>query len=84
MKRVREELPPPPPCYLLQLPTCLVQTVVSPLILRKLDALAKATGRTRAGYLRHLIWLHVNALSPKLAKTLFLPRKITKGSREQS
>ena len=62
--------------------TCLVQTVVSPIILRKLDALARATGHTRAGYLRHLIGLHVNALPPKLAKALQLPpsqRPLPKG-----
>ena len=50
--------------------TCLVQTILSPIVLRKLDALAKATGHTRAGYLRHLIGLHVSALPPKLAKAL--------------
>jgi predicted DNA-binding protein len=48
----------------------LVQTVVKPVVLRQLDKLAKATGHTRAGYLRHLIELHVQALDPRLAKAL--------------
>jgi len=48
----------------------LVQTTVDPVVLRKLDALAKATGHKRAGYVRHLIELHVKALSPNLAVAL--------------
>lgn len=47
----------------------LIQTVVSEPVLRKLDALAKATGHKRAGYLRHLVELHVEALTPQMAKT---------------
>jgi predicted DNA-binding protein len=37
----------------------LVQTVLDLPVLRKLDALAKAAGHKRAGYLRHLIEMHV-------------------------
>jgi len=48
----------------------LLQTVVRPTVLRQLDALAKATGHTRASYLRHLVELHVRAINPKLAKAL--------------
>jgi predicted DNA-binding protein len=48
----------------------LIQTVVRPTVLRQLDALAKATGHTRASYLRHLVELHVKAINPKLAKAL--------------
>jgi hypothetical protein len=48
----------------------LVQTTVSPPTLRKLDALARAHGHKRAGYLRHLVELHVRALSPRLARVL--------------
>jgi predicted DNA-binding protein len=48
----------------------LIQTVVKPAVLRKLDALARATGHTRASYLRHLVELHVRAINPKLAKAL--------------
>ena len=50
--------------------TRLVQTTVDPTVLRKLDALARATGHKRASYLRHLIELHVKALSPTLAVAL--------------
>ena len=48
----------------------LLQTVVRPTVLRQLDALARATGHTRASYLRHLIELHVQAINPRLAKAL--------------
>lgn len=48
----------------------LIQTTVSPPTLRKLDALALAHGHKRAGYLRHLVELHVRALPPRLARTL--------------
>ena len=48
----------------------LIQTVVRPTVLRQLDALAKATGHTRASYLRHLVELHVKAINPRLAKAL--------------
>ena len=48
----------------------LVQTVVQPTVLHQLDKLARATGHTRASYLRHLIELHVKALDPRLAKAL--------------
>ena len=38
---------------------------------RKVDALAKATGRTRAGYLRYLTEMHVRAVkNGKLARAL--------------
>jgi predicted DNA-binding protein len=48
----------------------LIQTVVKPPVLRQLDALARATGHTRASYLRHLVELHVRAINPRLAKAL--------------
>ena len=48
----------------------LIQTVVKPTTLRQLDALAKATGHTRASYIRHLVEMHVRAINPKLAKAL--------------
>jgi hypothetical protein len=46
----------------------LIQTTVDDSVLRKLDALARACGHRRAGYLRHLVEKHVQALTPKLAK----------------
>ena len=48
----------------------LVQTVVAPAVVRKLDKLARATGHTRASYLRYLIEMHVRALNPQLAKAI--------------
>jgi hypothetical protein len=50
--------------------TCLIQTIVDPTVLRKLDALAKATGHKRASYLRHLVETHVKAVTPRLATTI--------------
>jgi hypothetical protein len=46
----------------------LIQTTVTPEVLRKLDTLARAQGHRRASYLRHLVELHVRALTPKLLK----------------
>ena len=37
----------------------LVQTVLDLPVLRKLDVLAKAAGHKRAGYLRHIVEMHV-------------------------
>lgn len=37
----------------------LVQTVLDLPVLRKLDALAKSAGHKRAGYLRHIVEMHV-------------------------
>lgn len=51
----------------------LIQTTVSLPTLRKLDALARACGHKRAGYLRHLVELHVRALPPKLATSVMRP-----------
>ena len=48
----------------------LIQTVVKPAVVRQLDALAKATGHTRASYLRYLIEMHVQSLDPRLAKAM--------------
>ena len=48
----------------------LIQTVVKPAVLKQLDALAKATGHTRASYLRYLIEMHVQSLDPQLARAL--------------
>ena len=48
----------------------LIQTIVRPTVARQLAALAKATGHTRASYLRYLIEMHVRSVDPKLAKTL--------------
>jgi hypothetical protein len=46
----------------------LIQTTVAPGVLRKLDILARAQGHRRASYLRHLVELHVQSLTPKLLK----------------
>lgn len=48
----------------------LVQTTVEKKILRALDSLARSSGHKRAGYLRHLIELHVKAIKPKLLVSL--------------
>ncbi len=48
----------------------LMQTHVPSGIARKLDALARAAGNTRAGYLRHLIEMHVRAIKPRLLRSL--------------
>ena len=56
----------------------LVQTVVDEPVLRKLDALAKATGHKRAGYLRHLIEMHVEALTPQMAKTFAMTQNLVR------
>jgi hypothetical protein len=52
----------------------LVQTQVNKTTLRKLDALARARGVTRAAYLRQLIMVHVRALKPALLRALDLTR----------
>lgn len=52
-------------------PKKLLQTHVNVTTFRKFDALARAAGNTHAGYLRHLVELHVRALrSPRLARAL--------------
>jgi hypothetical protein len=51
-------------------PKALMQTHIEPSIARKLDALARAAGNTRAGYLRLLIELHVRAITPRLLRSL--------------
>jgi len=48
----------------------LIQTVVQPAVVQKLDRLAKATGHTRASYLRYLVEMHVQSLDPRLAKAM--------------
>jgi predicted DNA-binding protein len=48
----------------------LIQTIVRLSVLRQLDSLARATGHTRASYLRHLVEMHVTALDPRLARAL--------------
>ena len=48
----------------------LIQTKVSEETLRALDALARAVGHKRAGYLRHLVEVHVRAIEPKLLTSL--------------
>jgi predicted DNA-binding protein len=50
--------------------TRLIQTVVRTPVLLRLDALVRATGHTRASYLRHLVEMHVDALDPRLARAL--------------
>ena len=47
-----------------------VQTKISASTLRKLDALAKADGKSRAGYLRHLIIHHIKAVTEQDAEDL--------------
>ena len=51
----------------------LVQTMIARSVRCKLDALATATGHTRASYLRHLIEMHVRSVDPKLARALENP-----------
>jgi len=54
----------------------LAQTTDSKKVLRQLDALARSTGRTRAGYLRWLVEMHTQVMTPKLEQGLrpaFLP-----------
>ncbi|HVP23330.1 MAG TPA: hypothetical protein VMS77_05405 [Conexivisphaerales archaeon] len=48
----------------------LIQTKVSKETLKALDALARAVGHKRAGYLRHLVEVHVRAIEPKLLASL--------------
>lgn len=48
----------------------LVQTHLDSSTARKLKALAVARGQTNAGYLRHLIELHVRAITPKILLAL--------------
>jgi hypothetical protein len=48
----------------------LAQTTLSATALKKLDALARAVGSTRAAYLRHLIQSHVKAMSPKILSSI--------------
>jgi len=45
-----------------------MQTTVGDDVLRKFDTLARAQGHRRASYLRHLVEMHVQALTPSLAK----------------
>jgi len=45
----------------------LIQTVVTPQSMRKLEHLARSTGHTKASYLRHLIELHIEAMYPRNA-----------------
>lgn len=52
----------------------LIQTTVSAETRRRLDALAHVMGHRRAGYLRHLVDMHVRALRPKLLATLIKTR----------
>ena len=51
----------------------LAQTTITTTTMRKLDALARADGTTRAGYLRRLIDMHVRAINPKLLKAIAQP-----------
>lgn len=51
----------------------LIQTTVDSPTLRKLDALARTCGHKRAGYLRHLVEVHVRSLPPRLARALARP-----------
>jgi hypothetical protein len=64
----RNVAPPLSPTTKQHMPGKLIQTTVDASVLRKLDALARAQGHRRASYLRHLVELHVLALTPKLAK----------------
>ena len=51
-----------------KMPGKLIQTTDDPRVLRKLDALARASGHRRASYLRRLVEMHVRALTPRLLK----------------
>lgn len=57
----------------------LVQTMVRQISARKLDALARARGCSRAAYLRRLVEVHVRAVTPKILRALDLagPREET-------
>jgi hypothetical protein len=50
------------------MPGRLIQTTIDQAVLRKLDALAKVRGHRRASYLRHLVELHVQTLTPALLR----------------
>lgn len=52
----------------LNMPGKLIQTTIDPSVLKKFDALAKARGHRRASYLRYLVEIHVQALTPELSK----------------
>lgn len=53
------------------LPTkSLLQANVDASVARKLDALARARGQSRASYLRHLVEMHVRAVTPKILKAI--------------
>lgn len=54
--------------FVLNMPSKLVQTTIDDDVLKKFDVLAKIQGHKRASYLRHLIEIHVKALTPQLAK----------------
>jgi len=67
----------------------LLQTQVDLVVATQFDALARANGHKRAAYLRHLIELHVNALTPELLRALkrtqarVLPKTKTKTVRKK-
>jgi hypothetical protein len=48
----------------------LIQSLVSPTIQRKLDALARTRGCSRSAYLARLVAAHVRAVTPKLLRAL--------------
>jgi len=48
----------------------LVQALVSRTTRRKLDALARVRGCSRAAYLKRLVEMHVRAVPPRLLRTL--------------
>lgn len=48
----------------------LVQSMVPHTTRRKLDALARARGCSRAAYLRRLVELHVRAVTPQILRAL--------------
>jgi hypothetical protein len=60
----------------------LVQAAVSPSTLKKLNALARTRGCSRASYLRHLVEMHVRAVTPEILRAL--DESSHYGSREKS
>lgn len=60
----------------------LLQAWVTIPVGKKFEALARAQGHKKAGYLRHLVELHVDAMAPKLLRALMKAqpaRQSTKG-----
>jgi len=62
----------------------LAQAAITPSTMRKLSSLARARGCSRAAYLRHLVEMHVRAVTPKLLRALELSSTYGKSSGKSS